>query len=96
MSEFRISRLRFSWVGEWIDQTSYNKDQIVQYEGKAYVCLVPHTSNSFYLDLGAVTPKWDLMMTGQTWKGPWQQFTFYSLDNIAIFGGIVYKCNTRI
>jgi len=95
MSEFRISRLRFSWVGEWIDQTSYNKDQIVQYEGKAYVCLVPHTSNSFYLDLGAVTPKWDLMMTGQTWKGPWQQFTFYSLDNIAIFGGIVYKCNTQ-
>ena len=95
MSEFRISRLRFSWVGEWIDQTAYNKDQIVQYEGKAYVCLVPHTSNSFYLDLGAVTPKWDLMMTGQTWKGPWQQFTFYSLDNIAIFGGIVYKCNTQ-
>jgi len=95
MSEFRISRLRFSWVGEWIDQTAYNKDQIVQYEGKAYVCLVPHTSNSFYSDLGAVTPKWDLMMTGQTWKGPWSQFTFYSLDNIAIFGGIVYKCNTQ-
>ena len=57
MSEFKISRLRFSWVGEWYDQTAYNKDQIVQYEGKAYVCLIPHDSNGFYLDLGAVVPK---------------------------------------
>ena len=36
-----------------------------------------------------------LMMTGQTWKGPWEQFATYSLDNIVIFGGIVYKCNTQ-
>ena len=95
MSEFKISRLRFSWVGEWNDQTVYKKDQIVQYEGKAYVCLIPHTSNGFYTDLDGIIPKWSLMMTGQTWKGPWQQFTFYSLDNIVIFGGIVYKCNTQ-
>ena len=95
MSEFKISRLRFSWVGEWSDQTPYNKDEIVQFNGKAYVCLIPHTSNSFYDDLGSAEPKWDLMMTGQTWKGPWQQFTFYSLDNIVVFGGVVYKCNTE-
>lgn len=36
MSEFKISRLRFSWVGEWKDQYAYNKDEIVQYEGKAW------------------------------------------------------------
>ena len=93
MSEFKISRLRFSWAGEWVDQKAYNKDEIVQYNGKAYVCLVPHTSNSFYNDLNAVIPKWELMMTGQTWKGTWEPITFYSLDNIIIFGGIVYKCN---
>jgi len=93
MAEFKISRLRFSWVGEWSDQKAYNKDEIVQYNGKAYVCLVPHTSNGFYTDLQATIPKWELMMTGQTWKGIWEQFTFYSLDNIVIFGGIVYKCN---
>ena len=93
MSEFKISRLRFSWVGEWTDLRLYNKDEIVQFNGKAYVCLVPHTASGFYNDLNDVEPKWDLMMTGQTWKGPWQQFTFYSLDNIVIFGGVVYKCN---
>jgi len=95
MSEFKISRLRFSWVGEWTDLRLYNKDEIVQFNGKAYVCLIPHTASGFYNDLNAIEPKWDLMMTGQTWKGPWQQFTFYSLDNIVIFGGVVYKCNEQ-
>jgi len=95
MAEFKISRLRFSWAGPWVDQTAYNKDEIVQYNGKAYVCLVPHTSNGFYNDLNAAEPKWELMMTGQTWKGVWAPTTFYSLDNIVIFGGIVYKCNEQ-
>ena len=95
MAEFKISRLRFSWKGEWVDLTTYKKDEIVQYEGKAYVCLVPHDSAGFYSDLGDIIPKWQLMMTGQTWKGPWEQFATYSLDNIVIFGGIVYKCNTQ-
>ena len=95
MAEFKISRLRFSWAGEWEDQKAYNKDEIVQFNGKAYVCLIPHTSNGFYNDLQDINPKWDLMMTGQTWKGIWEPVTFYSLDNIVIFGGIVYKCNTE-
>ena len=95
MAEFKISRLRFSWKGQWVDLTAYKKDEIIQYEGKAYVCLEPHTSAGFYSDLGDIVPKWQLMMTGQTWKGPWEQFAFYSLDNIVIFGGIVYKCNTQ-
>ena len=83
MSEFKISRLRFSWAGEWADATVYNKDEVVQFEGKAYVCLIPHTSSGFYNDLNDIFPKWELMMTGQTWKGPWTQFGVYSLDNIA-------------
>ena len=95
MSEFKISRLRFSWAGPWRDQTFFNKDEIVQFNGKAYVCLIPHTSNNFYSDLGAAEPKWELMMTGQTWKGPWNPLTQYALDNIVIFGGIVYKCNEQ-
>jgi hypothetical protein len=95
MSEFKISRLRFSWAGPWKDQTFFNKDEIVQFNGKAYVCLIPHTSNNFYNDLGSAEPKWELMMTGQTWKGPWEPLTQYALDNIVIFGGIVYKCNEQ-
>ena len=100
MAEFKISRLRFSWVGEWVTSTVYNRDEIVQYNGKSYVCIEPHTASAnFYDDLNYIDPveglqiRWTLMMTGQTWKGAWQQNTLYSLDNIVIFGGIVYKCN---
>jgi len=100
MAEFKISRLRFSWVGEWVTSTVYNRDEIVQYNGKSYVCIEPHTASAnFYDDLEYIDPvegleiRWTLMMTGQTWKGAWQQNTLYSLDNIVIFGGIVYKCN---
>jgi hypothetical protein len=78
MSEFKISRLRYTWVGPWETQQFYNTDEIVQYEGKAYVCLVPHTSNSFYVELGAAEPRWELMLTGQTWRGVWTPFTQYS------------------
>jgi hypothetical protein len=95
MSEFKISRLRFSWAGEWTVNEAYNRDEVVQYEGKAYVCLEPHTSAEFYADLENIVPKWNLMMTGQTWKGEWTPFTLFSLDNIVIFGGIVYKCNEQ-
>jgi hypothetical protein len=100
MAEFKIGRLRFSWVGEWVTSTVYNRDEIVQYNGKSYVCIEPHTASAnFYDDLNYIDPveglqiRWTLMMTGQTWKGSWQQNTLYSLDNIVIFGGIVYKCN---
>jgi hypothetical protein len=37
MAEFKISRLRFSWVGEWVTSTVYNRDEIVQYNGTTYV-----------------------------------------------------------
>jgi hypothetical protein len=95
MSEFKISRLRFSWAGEWESDIEYNRDEIVQYQGKAYVCLDPHTSTEFYTDLENIIPRWDLMMTGQTWRGSWTPSTLYSLDNIVIFGGIVYQCNQQ-
>ena len=46
MTQFRIDRLRFTWKGNWTGATVYNKDDIVRYGGKAYVCLVGHTSTA--------------------------------------------------
>lgn len=76
MSEFKISRLRFNYLGEWDVSTEYNRDAMTTFEGKTYVCLVPHTSgltkSAFYDALyfvtleGASTPYWDLVLDGQT------------------------------
>ncbi len=95
MAEFKLSRLRFTWSGTWATDTFYNRDAIVLHEGKAYVCLVPHTSSNFYDDL-AETPiaYWDLQLEGSKWIGEWAPNTSYSLRNIVHFGGEVYSCNT--
>ena len=97
--EFKIGRLRFTWAGEWNDAVFYNRDAIIQYEGKCYVCKEPHTSQAnFYDDLyfvtggGASTPRWELMLDGKVWKQDWLPSTFYSLGNIVRYSGIVYLC----
>ena len=98
MAEFKIGRLRFTWKGQWAVATFYNKDAVVQHEGKTYVCLVAHTSADFNNELtfitpsGASTPYWTLMLDGKKWFGDWQPITAYALGNIVRFGGSVYTC----
>ena len=102
MAEFKIGRLRFTWRGQWATGTFYNRDAVSQYNGKTYVCLVPHTSGDFYDDLGhinqagAFTPYWTQMLDGgKQWKQEWTPDTYYSLGNIVRFGGVVYVCTTK-
>lgn len=101
MAEFKIGRLRFTWAGTWETATFYNRDAVAQFEGKTYVCLVPHTSGNFYSDLTYVTPTganqpyWTLMLDGHAWKQEWEPNTEYALGNIVTYGGIVYVCVTQ-
>ena len=101
MADFRIERIRFNWKGSWTASTNYIKDDIVLYRGKAYVCLVTHTSDStyFYTDLEYTTEsplvadaKWELMLDGYEWKGNWSASTYYTPGDIVKYKGYVYKC----
>jgi hypothetical protein len=106
-AEFKIGRLRFTWMGVWTPSTLYARDDVVSYQGKTYVCLLPNTSDatSFYNDLyyvtqtGASTPYWNMIVDGKTFVtangGGWQTAQAYSLGNIVTFGGVVYYCNTK-
>jgi hypothetical protein len=90
-AEFKIGRLRFTWNGTWTAATFYNRDAVVNYQGKTYACMTPNTSSAnFYTDLNS--GYWSLVVDGKTWQGPWATSTFYSLGNIVIFGGKVYAC----
>ena len=96
MSEFKLSRLRFTWLGEWTTATFYNRDAIVLHEGKTYVCLVPHTAGDFYDDLAELPiAYWDLQAEGKSWAGEWTPSTYYSLGNIVHFAGATYYCSTQ-
>jgi hypothetical protein len=95
MAEFKLSRLRFTWSGEWATGTFYNRDAIILHEGKTYVCLVPHTAGVFSDDLAELPiPYWDLQAEGKKWSGEWTASTLYNLGNIVHFAGATYYCNT--
>ena len=96
MADFRIDRIRFRWKSAWTTATIYIKDDFIIYQGKAYVCLIGHTSAaSFYTDLGAASPNWILMQDGYEWKNQWLPSTYYDVGNIVKFNAYVYRCLTQ-
>ena len=98
MAEFNIDRIRFRWKSTWATSFVYRKDDIIYYQGKSYVCIVGHTSQSsttgFYTDLEHATPKWELQHDGFLWRGDWSNSTFYSVGEIVKWEGYVYRCIT--
>ena len=95
MADFRIDRIRFRWKNIWTTATIYIKDDFIIYQGKAYVCLIGHTSDSsFYTDLNAASPIWTLMQDGYEWKNQWLPSTYYDVGNIVKFNAYVYRCLT--
>jgi len=93
MADFKLGRLKFVWKGAWTGSTAYVKDDIVSYGGNAFVAEEAFTSDSnFYTDLDA--NRWTKIAGGTEWKSTWQASTFYKVDDLAKFGGNVYRCNT--
>jgi len=107
MAEFKISRIKYTWKGEWSSGDTYYIDNIVSYGGNVYVCLEVHNSESgggFYNDLNATipntvppasAPRWEKMMEGYAWTGDWQANIPYSQNDLVKYGGTVYRCITQ-
>jgi hypothetical protein len=95
-SEFKIGRLRYTWAGAWVTGQTYNRDAVVSFNGKTWVCLQPHTADDFYEDLtffdpvAGALPRWELMIDGKTWRGAWAPATTYFPGNIVLYEGQVY------
>ena len=39
MSSIDISLLKYTWKGTWVSGTTYLKNDVVQYDNAAYVCM---------------------------------------------------------
>jgi len=95
MAEFKLGRIKFVYQGTWQPSTSYVVDDVVTNGGKTYICVISNTSSSlFTTDLNNVTPYWNLVADGLSWKGNWSNSTYYNVGDLALYGGIVYECNT--
>lgn len=100
MAEFKFDRYKYNWRGSWAGATAYLKDDVVNFSGSSYVCIVAHTSNSnFYTDLlnqdltnQVPAPRWVKMTDGYVWIGEWESTTSYKQGEIVTVNGIVYIC----
>lgn len=90
--EFKISRFRYIWKGNWAATTAYNRDDIVKVGANTYYCISQHTSTSnFYTDLAT---RWALMTESVLWRSGWQPATAYRVNDLVNYGGLIYQCNT--
>ena len=94
MAEFKLGRIRFVWKDSWSPSTTYYVDDVIRYGGRTYICAVGHTSDStnFNTDLSYNPTKWNQMSDGQEWKGDWATSTFYKLNDVVKYGGLLYLC----
>jgi len=101
MAEFKLSRLKFTWLGAWSAYARYNPDDIVSFGGQSYVCLESHVASAdFYGDLNyynndtppLLVPKWELVANGNAWVGDWTANTYYRTGDIMRRGGALYIC----
>jgi hypothetical protein len=94
MAEFKLGRIRFVWKDEWIASTTYYVDDVVRVGGKTYICKVGHTADAnFYTDLTYSPTRWNQLTDGQDWKGDWSVETFYKINDVVKYGGLLYICN---
>jgi hypothetical protein len=94
MAEFKLGRIRFVWKNTWTPSTTYYIDDVIRYGARTYICAVGHTSAlDFNTDLEFNPTKWNQMSDGQSWTGDWNVSTFYKLNDVVKYGGLLYICN---
>ena len=100
MAEFKITRFRYNWVGDWDGSSiEYKKDDVVYYRGSAWVCIRAHTSSLFdnaqtFISPGNTlpSPAWVKSVDGREFLGEWTNGTQYDIGSLVIAGGNVYLC----
>lgn len=100
MAEFKITRFRYTWKGQWSGSSvTYYKDDVVTYQGSAWVCVRQHISDVFnnaqiFTNPGDTNPSpgWTKMSDGREFLGDWSNGVRYDPGVIVLSGGNLYLC----
>ena len=97
-SKWDLYATSFDWKGNWGTATRYKVDDVVRYGGISYVCNTGHTSastaNTDSDGLEQDLSKWDTYAKGFDWIGNWSTSTRYKRNDVVLYGGTSYVCNT--
>ena len=80
----------FSFVGDWLQGTSYNLGDIVKYNGSLWRCVINHTGSSFAGDIG----NWAAFSQTTSFVGTWTASISYAPSAVVSYNGNAYKCIT--
>jgi hypothetical protein len=81
-----------NFVGTWNADVDYKTGDVVRRGGNLYISTADTThdgSSLDYLDAG----NWEVVVTSQSWQGPWTLGNTYSVNDIVIYFGNTYSCN---
>ncbi len=98
LSKWDLYAAGLDWKGDWAVATRYKIDDVVRYGGLTYVCNTGHqsaaTATSDSDGLEADLSKWDVYAKGFNWIGNWAPGTRYKANDVVLYGGQTYVCNT--
>lgn len=81
----------YEWTEDWTATTFYQLNDLVKNGGIVYRCTVNHTSST---TLETNIANWAVHFSGDDWNNVWTATTFFSINDLVRWGGLVYRCNT--
>jgi len=91
-TQWNLLSKAINFVGTWSSAADYKIGDVVRRGGNLYVATADTTndgSSMDYLDAG----NWEIVTTGQAWRGSWFENVSYSVNDLVIYLGNTYKCN---
>lgn len=91
-TQWNVLSKAINFAGTWSASANYKIGDLVRRGGNLYIATADTTNDGSsidYLDAG----NWELVSTGQAWRGVWNEGESYSVNDLVIYLGNTYKCN---
>ena len=91
-TQWNLLSKSINFVGTWSALIDYKIGDLVRRGGNLYVATADTTNDGSsidYLDAG----NWELVSTGQAWRGSWVENQSYGVNDLVVYLGSTYKCN---
>lgn len=84
-----LGKLRFNYLGDWVNSTTYEANDVVRYGGNAY-CYTYGLKTSGNLPTNATY--WAVILEGFNFRSDYNNATAYKVGDAVVHGGKVYYC----
>ena len=91
-TQWTVLSKSINFAGTWSATENYKTGDLVRRGGNLYTATADTTNDGSsidYLDAG----NWEIVTTGQEWRGDWTEAESYGVNDLVIYLGSTYKCN---